>query len=1171
MYNGRKNGNTAKKTHNRIIFDDKKQTILFKKHALHTCIDSTTILENGHFELKGWAFIEGSKEDSLISVGVFKEGDMTTLDIFSTKIVARADVQNAYGRTSDHLGFEVQINPQHSLIRFEAGTYRFCLLSKCGDIVGGEILDAYLVKADDNPDSIQNAPPTAEDLLVFNTWLIARAETNWLPLWKQIDEVWYRKNYPAVSDRMRELSLHSLRDYYMTEGITLQHSPNAFFDEKWYRTRYGAVNHAVESGLFRSGFLHYCQRGVNEKYDPIWLFSEGYYTDINPDVSERDLSDLCLLNFYDHYLFIGDLQQRKGHYLYNPIQVSNELYRIGYHLENIGAYSCLMSHRKEVLKRVNTTLFFDVEWYLNQYPKVEKAIKKEEYLSALHHYLTNTTPMDFNPLEDFSESFYLAHYPDIENTIRAGYIRNGYEHFIKHGANEFRQPSQELDLKTVYDESPNIQNNILNGLIENPFEGWLLNKQQGFKSDMSLPAEEESRMLFKSKASYLLPHAFRHIVDFSFRGRPDVSLIMVLNNQFNLTLQSLHSIRQNYNGNMEMILVDSGSQDETRHLEHYVKGATILKFNRNIGFLRSCNEALTYVHSAAILYINNDIFLYPHAIANALKRLNSSPDIGLVGGKIIRSNGKLQEAGSIVWRDGTTLGYLRDENPNTPEANFIREVDFCSGVFLLGKSDVIHALKGFDPIFQPAYYEDTDLCIRAQKAGYKVVYDPTVMIEHMEHGSFGKSNSVSLIGKNLAQFTKQHADFLEHKYPSHPENALMAANSNKKHLKVLFFEDQIPFRGLGSGYVRSNDVIHSLVEIGCQVSVYPVNPTAIRVAEAYNAFPDTVEILINNNITNLDSFLKNRLGYFDLVWVGRTHNLNRLLPIFSKCYKFFPFENIVLDTEAVVTPRNFMKYPLEVRKAEKAGISLETLNHPEDEEEELKAELKPASYARQIVAVNDIDKNHIMSAGYDNVSVLGHTIQPHPTPSNFTQRRNFLFVGAIHDYNSPNYDSLEWLLEEVVPLLDNLMEEDYKLSIAGFTKPSINIKKMKIAPHVQLLGYVDNTEDLYDAHRVFVAPTRYAGGIPFKIHEAASYGIPVVCTSLLAEQIGWQNGEDLLATTSEDPALFAQCLHQLYTSQALWEKLRLNALKRIEQDCSKETFNQALRDIVHKATHTAPP
>ena len=132
---------------------------------------------------------------------------------------------------------------------------------------------------------------------------------------------------------------------------------------------------------------------------------------------------------------------------------------------------------------------------------------------------------------------------------------------------------------------------------------------------------------------------------------------MVLHNQFEFTMQALSSLRQNWPGPIELVLVNSGSSDETRFIDRYVRGASLLRFDVNLGFVRGCNAGLTRVTSDAVLLLNNDVELAPGAIAAALRRLGSDPLIGIVGGKIIRTHGRLQEAGCILWRDGASLGY----------------------------------------------------------------------------------------------------------------------------------------------------------------------------------------------------------------------------------------------------------------------------------------------------------------------------------------------------------------------------------------------------------------------------------------------------------------------------------------------------------------------------------
>ncbi|MDT8871827.1 hypothetical protein RAA17_13725 [Komagataeibacter rhaeticus] len=89
------------------------------------------------------------------------------------------------------------------------------------------------------------------------------------------------------------------------------------------------------------------------------------------------------------------------------------------------------------------------------------------------------------------------------------------------------------------------------------------------------------------------------------------------------------------------------------------------------------------------------------AIASALARLGAEDTTGAVGARVLRTHGMLQEAGSIIWRDGSVQGYMRDAHPAVPEAGFVRAVDFCSGVFLMVRTDILRTLDGFDEAYAP--------------------------------------------------------------------------------------------------------------------------------------------------------------------------------------------------------------------------------------------------------------------------------------------------------------------------------------------------------------------------------------------------------------------------------------------------------------------------------------
>ena len=169
-----------------------------------------------------------------------------------------------------------------------------------------------------------------------------------------------------------------------------------------------------------------------------------------------------------------------------------------------------------------------------------------------------------------------------------------------------------------------------------------------------------------------------------------------------------------------------------------------------------------------------------------------------------------------------------------------------------------------------------------------------------------------------------------------------------------------------------------------------------------------------------------------------------------------------------------------------------------------------------------------------------------------------MFVGAIHQEATPNGDSVIWFLEEVFPKIQQRLGSDITLTIAGVNN-SKRINQLA-GSSVRVTGYLPDLTELYAEARVFIAPTRYAAGLPHKVHEAAARGLPVVATPLLASQLGWEDGSQILV--GSDPESFANKCIALYTDESLWMKLRTAALDRITTECSREVFEACLKEIV---------
>ncbi len=970
------------------------------------------------------------------------------------------------------------------------------------------------------------------------------------PIWARFEERWYLARHPDVAARVREGVVADAEQYYLESGCGLGHSPNMFFDESWYLSAYPDVAAHVAAGGARSGFEHYCSDGHRGR-SPHWLFDEAYYLTSNPDITPGLLGRLQLTNGYDHYLTIGDTENRPGSRFFDSQLYHQNVEEGTAALKSLGGpFERFLADGCQAGSSARLSWYFDPAWYLATYPEVQDEIEAGCWNCALQHFLCNPTPLLYQGVEWFSEQFYGRAYPDVLDAVAGGAFRNTYEHFVRHGALERRRPHAEVDLVGHF-RSLRVQAEIERGDFPDAFAHWLARQAAETAGLVPAPIQEaQGKQLFARMAEISLVQFARTRIDFTVRGEAAVSVVVVLHNQFALTMSALASLRSCYAGGLELILVDSGSRDETRRIGRYLIGARVIRFDRNAGFVESCNTALAYVTAPAVLYLNNDVTLGFKSVQLALERLQSDPRIGAVGAKFIRTHGLLQEAGSIIWRDGSTSGYLRDADPAIPEANFLRDVDFCSGAFLMVRTEPLRALRGFDDDFRPAYYEETDLCVRLRKSGYRVVYDPMVVIHHVEFGSSSSSRSTRMIQRNHRIFVEKHRDWLRYKSPPRPRNALFARSPKDGRARILFIEDRVPMRELGSGYVRSNDIVHAMAALGYHVGVYPIYPTTATVMDTLVDFPETVEVLYDRGMEQLRDFIEERSGYYDIVWIGRTHNLERLLPILSDSSSSLPEHGLVLDTEAISAPRT-------AERARVLGLELE-----DDFETMLREELACAYFCQKIVAVNERDAGLIRQAGHTNIAVLGHVKEPAPTPSGWSQRAGLLFLGAFHEQASPNYDSLVWFVDAVLPRLAGRLPPEARFTIAGHTARDVDMTPFGRDGRVELIGPVGDLAALYDRHRVFVAPTRFAGGIPFKVHEAASYGLPVVATELLCRQVGWVDGREILSGGTDDPARFADRIVSLYEDAVLWDALRAGALARIQTEHGRDDYHARLGTIL---------
>ncbi|GAB0117160.1 class I SAM-dependent methyltransferase [Acidisoma sp. 7E03] len=637
-------------------------------------------------------------------------------------------------------------------------------------------------------------------------------------------------------------------------------------------------------------------------------------------------------------------------------------------------------------------------------------------------------------------------------------------------------------------------------------------------------------------------------INFPVVEDPDVSVVIVLWNAAHFTLRCLRALQAAQGPSLEIILVDNRSTDQTAALLERVEGARILRSPENLGFLLGCNRGAAEARGRSILLLNSDAFPRPDALATALATLDGALDIGAVGARLLLPSGQLQEAGSIVWSDGTALGYAREAAPDASEAMFRRDVDYCSGAFLLTPRTLWETLGGLDEAFAPAYYEETDYCLRLQEAGYRVVYEPAAVVDHFEFGSEDKKgDSTAAMQRNQSLFLSRHAEVLRRAHlPPAEENVLQARSAAAfPRPRLLMIDNAVPLGTAGAGYPRARELLGAAVRQGWAVTLFALHALGeVDWEAAYNELPREIEIVSPETPQELIGFMRARHGFYDVVLVSRPENMVLIRGYLADHPDLFTGARVIYDSEALAATRT-------IARARHDGKP-----YSEAEAEALiTEELALARGVDAVLCVNEAEAQSFARCGAP-VHVLSHAIAPAAAPPPWESRIGFLFIGRLMERDAPNWVGLAWFIRDVWPRIRKLLPQA-TLTVVGRLHPDHAALE---APGVRLLGAVADLQPLYDAARVFVAPVHFAAGVPLKVIEAGAAGLPVVGTRLMGTQLQWQADVEIgVADTAEEFAAACVALHQ---QQVAWTAMRDAALARVGRDYGPEAFAARVRAIL---------
>ncbi len=631
---------------------------------------------------------------------------------------------------------------------------------------------------------------------------------------------------------------------------------------------------------------------------------------------------------------------------------------------------------------------------------------------------------------------------------------------------------------------------------------------------------------------------------------PDLSVVVVLYNQAGLTRRTLQALADQRGLSFETIVIDNASSDETAQLLARVSGARTVINADNTGFLLAANQGAALARGRHLVFLNNDAIVQQGALRAARDRLDADPAVGALGGRIVLSAGGLQEVGNLIFRDGNAHGIGRDEDPFCPAAMTSRATDYVSGVFLAVPAPLWRMLGGFDEAFVPAYYEDADFCLRVWRAGFRVVVEPGVLVEHVEWGSAPGDEAGHRMRENRARFQARYADWLQDRpYPMAPRldgDRWRSPEDQPRRPRVLIIDNEVPHMVKGGGLPRARLMLQALRD--WPVSFFPLWQTDDDWREVHASVPSSVEVVLHHGLARLEDFLERRRGVYDVLLVSRPPNLRALQPLRARRPELFAGMRLVYDAEALFA----------LREIAEAGVRGKPMSRAAAQAH-LAREIALARGASDVLVVSRRDAECFRAAGH-RVTLLSHGMAVRRDAPGPAGRSGLLFVGALHP-DTPNEDGLVWFIEQVMPLLRARLPQPPVLSVVGINRSA---RIMALArDDVQVLGPREALEPLYDGARVFIAPVRFAGGVPAKVIEAAAQGIPVAASALLVRQLGWREGLDIQA--GRDARSFADGIARLLRDDGLWTRQQQAAWQQCAERYAPQRFGQLLRQVLEGA------
>jgi len=631
------------------------------------------------------------------------------------------------------------------------------------------------------------------------------------------------------------------------------------------------------------------------------------------------------------------------------------------------------------------------------------------------------------------------------------------------------------------------------------------------------------------------------------RGKPDVSIVIPAYGQLAYTLNCIHSLithRSRYSA--EILIIDDASPDRSGELLPRLQCVRYHRQKANGGFIQSCNTGGELAAGRFVVLLNNDTRVSSGWLDMLIGSFDLWPEAGLVGSKMHYADGSLQEAGGIVWRDGSAWNYGRNDDPNRPQYSYARQVDYVSACSVALPTRLWRDVSGFDPHFRPAYCEDVDLAFRLRSRGREVWFQPQSRIVHYEGKTSGTNTATGVKSYQIINTKKLYLRWRESLARHNRFGEAAYFERERSVLKrILVIDATTPTPDQDAGSVQTFMALQACISLGYKAQFVPADNWLYQPKYTGALQAIGVDCAFAPYEVGFENYIRRYGWLFDVILAYRVGVVEKVLPLIKihapqapVMFHLADLHYLRMERAAQVSGDDEMRYAASLMKERELSVVNQadcTISHSSVERDILAAE---APHAR--TALWPLMFEHF------------------GTKAAFSGRRDLCFLGGY--MHSPNVDAVVYFVNSIFPLI-RAQQPGIRFIIAG-AHPSEEVRALA-APDVIIAGQVADLQDLFDRCRVFVCPLRVGAGAKGKIASALSYGIPVVSTHLGVE--GTEITHDKHVLIAEDPGDFAAAVLRVYRSSALWRRLSKAGQELVRERFSLQMGKAALAHAIETA------